>query len=405
MNNSRNTSAYLESILNYAAKGNAIHPCHADTKAPLTARGYYDATNDFPTITAWWSKWPDARVGQPEVGMQMTVDFDPRNGGTESLEEIFNASKATRATFKATRQNSTRQGGMHFKLNNPKGYDFTSTSQKAWPGVDFKMAGKGYCCVPPTPGYTVINDGPRLDVPEEFWKLYQAKIAEKNASKHTTTPGFGFESETEKILDGQRNATLFSMACSLRARGYSKESIEGVVITENNNRCEPPLDDKDVETIISQALKYDAGKLLTQTSTNGSTNGTPGNGTIPKHPAVQPLDSFPILNYEFFWFPYYPFGMVTGLSGKGGAGKGTYCYSVMVANATVGTISSMEEPGAPVSDVTGTNERIDFHARRFTRLQDSAGSETRWRRYKPGVHLQQMHDRRVVQLHKCQCFR
>lgn len=57
----------------------------------------------------------------------------------------------------------------------------------------------------------------------------------------------------EKILDGQRNDTLYRAARSMKARGYSKAAIEAAIHAENSEKCSPPLSSKGVEDIISHA--------------------------------------------------------------------------------------------------------------------------------------------------------
>jgi hypothetical protein len=60
---------------NLAAQGHAVFPCRQD-KAPLTPRGFKDASTDADTIAKWWTTWPDALIGVPTGDKFVVVDCD-----------------------------------------------------------------------------------------------------------------------------------------------------------------------------------------------------------------------------------------------------------------------------------------------------------------------------------------
>ncbi len=57
----------------------------------------------------------------------------------------------------------------------------------------------------------------------------------------------------EKILDGQRNGTLFKEARSLKAKNFSRKAIRVALHAENQEKCEPPLSDTEIEEIVESA--------------------------------------------------------------------------------------------------------------------------------------------------------
>ena len=63
----------------------------------------------------------------------------------------------------------------------------------------------------------------------------------------------------ELIPEGQRNATLYKMACSMRAKGYAEAAIRAAVDAENTAKCQPSLNDREIDAIIKSALKYESG--------------------------------------------------------------------------------------------------------------------------------------------------
>lgn len=358
----QNITPYLESILAYAAAGNAIFPCKSENKAPLTQHGYYDCTNDADTIIECWTRWPDALVGRPEVGDELSIDVDRQHQGFIAFQQIFSASPAIAGVFRNTLIIGSRSGGGHFKLVNPHGYPFTSASQALWQGIDFKTAGKGYLIVPPSPGYRIINDAPRLEVPVEFWNLYKAKFDEKQL--FTVSGGSGIVSGPDAIPVGQRNSTLTSLAGSLRRRGVTEQSLHAVLHTENGQRCAPPLPEAEVNSIVQSVMKYQGGALFISppnVRTALIARGTDND----KRPKLQRLRDIEIKNYEFFWYPYMALGTVTALSAKGGVGKGTLTNYL----ATLATTGRLNELGR--TDVTEPMNVLIFSK------EDSPGAKIR----------------------------
>jgi hypothetical protein len=61
------------------------------------------------------------------------------------------------------------------------------------------------------------------------------------------------------IEDGERNVKLASVAGSLRDRGLDEESIRVVLLQVNHLRCEPPLEEAEVERIAKSVSRYPAG--------------------------------------------------------------------------------------------------------------------------------------------------
>jgi len=65
-----------------------------------------------------------------------------------------------------------------------------------------------------------------------------------------------------RIEAGERNNSLFSEACRLRARNVSEQDALEALRTLNQ-RCEPPLDEDEVRQVLAGAFKYPAGFALT----------------------------------------------------------------------------------------------------------------------------------------------
>jgi P4 family phage/plasmid primase-like protien len=66
------------------------------------------------------------------------------------------------------------------------------------------------------------------------------------------------------ILNGSRNATLTSLAGSMRHRGMSFDAIYAALSKENIARCVPPLDDTEVRSIARSVSRYEPGEGTAQ---------------------------------------------------------------------------------------------------------------------------------------------
>jgi putative DNA primase/helicase len=63
-------------------------------------------------------------------------------------------------------------------------------------------------------------------------------------------------SEGEVITEGGRNSLLTSWAGTLRRRGADREEIYSFISMLNERRCDPPLDDSEVEKIADSVARY-----------------------------------------------------------------------------------------------------------------------------------------------------
>lgn len=69
------------------------------------------------------------------------------------------------------------------------------------------------------------------------------------------------------IPDGQRNFTLFQESCRLRDAGHAEDSALAAVISLNEVRCQPPLDEEEVRGIVKNAFGYENSDLLAKLAT------------------------------------------------------------------------------------------------------------------------------------------
>lgn len=58
------------------------------------------------------------------------------------------------------------------------------------------------------------------------------------------------------IAEGERNATMFELACGLVRQGYDSQAVNDRVQRINAERCQPPLCASEVDTIATRAVAY-----------------------------------------------------------------------------------------------------------------------------------------------------
>ncbi len=83
-------------------------------------------------------------------------------------------------------------------------------------------------------------------------KVMEALKLDKRRKRKKNTSGNPFP-------EGQRNNTLISIAGSMRAQGRPQEDIEDALLVLNEQRCDPPLTEKEVRAIAKSACRYPPG--------------------------------------------------------------------------------------------------------------------------------------------------
>lgn len=78
------------------------------------------------------------------------------------------------------------------------------------------------------------------------------------------TAGRNEKFELPDVIDaGDRNHALFCYAASLQAKGFPDQELRAMVHAANADRCQPPLDDREVDGIITSCLNsYPKGNML-----------------------------------------------------------------------------------------------------------------------------------------------
>lgn len=263
----------LAFALAYARHGWSVFPLHTPDsqgrcschkancsnigKHPRTMNGLNDATTDEASINKWWRQWPKANVGVVTgTGSFVTLDVDPKHGGDEALAELLRRQGAFDETLTAR----TGSGGRHINFAHPGvKVKNVQASKKLGAGLDVRGDG-GYIVAPPSlhasgQRYEWLNDAPLAPMPAWLLDMLTSADSTKHTKKPTAT---GNVHQIVVIIpEGKRNNTLASQAGKMRRDGMTEDEIFAGLSIMNAQRCEPPLPDDDVRSIVRSISRYE----------------------------------------------------------------------------------------------------------------------------------------------------
>jgi len=263
----------LDHALAYAARGWRVFPvyeirergtqcacgkktCASPGKHPRSANGCKDATTDVDTIRAWWRRHPDASIGVATGAGLAVVDVDPGHGGNDTMEDLRRALGKLPDSVEVL----TGGGGRHVYLAVDPATPVRCSAGQLGAGVDIRGDG-GYVVAPPSlhvSGRRYMwesSSDPGEGV--EVAPLPATWLDKIKRPALRVVPPAG--DQPAAILEGGRNAGLFSIARSLRAKGLSEAAVTAALHAENEVRCVPPLDTREVDTIARSACSVPAG--------------------------------------------------------------------------------------------------------------------------------------------------
>lgn len=126
--------------------------CASPAKHPIVPRGVHQATQDAATVTAWWTRWPQANIGLPAGANNLAVlDVDPRHGGVASLNRLGAYLNRRGTPLPSTLTAATGGGGYHLVYAAPAGgvKGGANAFGPDMPGLDTRGRG-GYVVAPPS---------------------------------------------------------------------------------------------------------------------------------------------------------------------------------------------------------------------------------------------------------------
>jgi hypothetical protein len=241
----RPTEKTLDAALSYVARGWHIFPVAG--KRPLTAHGLKDASTDPRQVRAWWSTRPDAGVAiaTGNASGLLVLDVDGHQGA-DTLHELEQEHGELPETVRA----ETGGGGTHFFFRHDRGV--RNSVGRLGLGLDVRGDG-GYVVAPPS----AHPSGRRYewDVPPDEGELAEPPawlLKDAERQRNGAAPKVG-----PVIPEGKRDATLASLAGTMRRRGMDEQAIAAALKVTNRERCRPPLAEAEVERIAASIGRYE----------------------------------------------------------------------------------------------------------------------------------------------------
>ncbi len=260
----------LNAALRYAELGYPVFPCAPGDNKPATGHGFKDASTDAAQIEQWWTNIANANIGIAAAGL-LVVDLDPLGPGSanpwlsDDPEKLLDLAAAPSAV--------TPRGGRHHVFRRPADKAWRCTASRLAPKVDTRTDG-GYFVVPPSrrpDGSYQWIEGLELDVPLDQLPRPPQWLAQeldqiatgRRAANGTPTVREGADgpAESNKIPDGQRNATLARLAGTMRRVGMSQTEMAAALHRVNQERCVPPVSAARVERIAGSIARYEPDEV------------------------------------------------------------------------------------------------------------------------------------------------
>ncbi|HEX8817283.1 MAG TPA: bifunctional DNA primase/polymerase [Terriglobales bacterium] len=234
---------FLEIALNCIARGWYVFPCFG--KQPGTKNGWHDASNDETQVRSWWTATPKANVAIAcKPSGLIVVDLDHGLTDEESLKRWMGELPKTYAVHTGRRT----EYAVHLYYSGAM-KDNTGWERGGCTG-EFKSAG-GYVMAAGSihpdshQPYEVLWDLPVLPAPSNLTEVVKP-VQSRQATGKDAEP-----------VEGSRNIYLTSFAGKLRNLGMSADELEAALLAHNEQRCQPPLPEDEVQKIARSVARYD----------------------------------------------------------------------------------------------------------------------------------------------------
>jgi hypothetical protein len=232
--------------------------CKSPGKHPLISNGVRGATKDLATIKQWWSKWPWANIGiaTGKVSGFFVVDIDGEEG-EDSIKDLV----AEQGPLPDTVEQITGSGGRHILFRYPANKSIPN-KVGFFKGVDIRSDG----------GYVVAAPSIHISGRKYQWEVssrpLEVEIAEApewllriiidNPEKDGAN--IDWSKTILAIPKGRRNDTIARYTGRLLAHGITAKETYILMLALNRFVCQPPLQGKEVETIVKSILKKEGEK-------------------------------------------------------------------------------------------------------------------------------------------------
>ena len=227
--------------------------------------GFHQATVDQGKIERWWRAYPDANIGtptghhldamlgQPNSQPFDVLDIDVDKNGLTSIRALLEDN----GQLPDTPYQITGTGGVHYLFASDG--TVRNSAGGISVGVDVRGTG-GYIVVAPSIHPKTLEpyewqDAP-WDMPVAPWPDWlRQMIREVSQRRNGATVG-------ARIPLGVQEATLTRIAGAMRRQGSTESEILAALRVISHERCDPPVEQPDLERIAKSISSYEPGEPL-----------------------------------------------------------------------------------------------------------------------------------------------
>lgn len=347
----------LESALDYWKKGISIFPLYPNSKKPLTEALplYNDGTEVKPSwipfqtqraskekIMEWWTKYPNANIAgvMGKISGVICADQDVAKdkNGVPILDASGNPVRRGDITgFPPTLSATTWSNGKHMLY----GYvESVPTKHGFRKMLDIQSNGS-YIVLAPS---IVFGKPYKWDLDwKEMWKTLAPFPVEVLPKLETA---FAPKLDIKQLINieqGSRNDTMYKLACSLYAKGYSDSDVV-LIAGQINQTYKPPLGADELGNIFHSAKNFIASNNKKSTWTIASHDQGESQAVVACFADIQPE---PI---SWLWPDRIALGKITMIAGDPGLGK-SLITSTLAAIVSRGYKWPIDKTPAPLGDV------------------------------------------------------
>jgi hypothetical protein len=238
----------------------AVFPLQPRDKTPATHRGLKDATTDSACINMWWSANSSFNIGLAtgSISGVWVLDID----GADA-ESALRKLETEHGTLPPTVEVITGKGRhLYFRVGE---HPIRNSAGQIAPGIDVRGDG-GYVVVPPSVhpsdrAYAWSVDSAREFADAPDWLLTLAGPGRANKA-NGKPPEHWYRLLTNTVRNGERNSTLASLSGKLLNIGLDDLTLLlDLMLCVNAARCEQPLPEAEVETIVASVVRTHLRKI------------------------------------------------------------------------------------------------------------------------------------------------
>ncbi|MCW6116203.1 bifunctional DNA primase/polymerase [Lactiplantibacillus plantarum] len=251
----------LTRALQLARDGVAVYPLASNSKVPLKGtQGYKDATTDVETIKGWFEHVPRANLGiRLDQVKLLVVDID-RHGDIDGVQTLKRLNEHGKTLPSDTYIEQTPNDGLHYFFKLPDKLDMKRRTG-LYPGIDVLT---DFVVVAPSSinerAYRAIEPANQIATAPQ-WLLDDLLPSQRmnKAPQHTsqiqkTWAGRMLDDLVAGTGEGSRNSYLTSLLGKLLRTGCNGMTAYEL-LQYANEQLQPPLPDKEVNTIFKSIIK------------------------------------------------------------------------------------------------------------------------------------------------------